>query len=80
MFQRYKIQELYDKIEESYEDFKVREELDLMEKYMNSPVEYDWTEEDIIAEYVKIKDKKKVAKIYCITTKQVNEILKSRGM
>ncbi|EHG33216.1 hypothetical protein HMPREF9467_00827 [ [[Clostridium] clostridioforme 2_1_49FAA] len=47
---------------------------------MNKPVEYDWTEEDIIAEYVKIKDKKKVAKIFCITVKQVSEILKSRGM
>ena len=46
-----------------------------MEKYMNKPVEYNWTEEDIISEY-----KEKVAKIYCITTKQVNEILKSRGM
>lgn len=51
-----------------------------MEKYMNKPVEYNWTEEDIIAEYQKIKDRKKVAKIYCITTKQVSDILKSRGM
>lgn len=52
----------------------------IMEKYMNKPVEDNWTEEDIIAEYQKIKDKKKVAKIYCITTKQVSDILKSRGM
>lgn len=52
----------------------------IMEKYMNKPVEYNWTEKDIIAEYQKIKDKKKVAKIYCITTKQVSDILKSRGM
>lgn len=52
----------------------------IMEKYMNKPVEYNWTEEDIIAEYQKIKDKKKVAKIYCITTIQVSDILKSRGM
>lgn len=51
-----------------------------MEKYMNKPVEYNWTEEDIIAEYKALEDKKKVAKIYCITTKQVNEILKSRGI
>lgn len=58
----------------------VREKLNSMEKYMNKPVEYNWTEEDIIAEYQKIKDKKKVAKIYCITTKQVSDILKSRGM
>ena len=46
---------------------------------MNKPVDYDWTEEDIIAEYDKIKDKKKVAKIFCITVKQVSAILKSRG-
>lgn len=58
----------------------VREELNSMEKYMNKPVEYNWTEEDIIAEYKALKDKKKVAKIYCITAKQVSDILKSRGM
>ena len=51
-----------------------------MEKYMNKPVEYNWTEEDIISEYNALDDKKKVAKTYCITTKKVNEILKSRGM
>lgn len=58
----------------------VREKLNSMEKYMNKPVEYNWTEEDIISEYKALEDKKKVAKIYCITTKKVNEILKSRGM
>lgn len=47
---------------------------------MNKPVEHNWTEEDVVSEYKKYNDKKKVAKIYCITTKQVNEILKSRGM
>lgn len=47
---------------------------------MNKPVDYDWTEEDIIAEYEKIKDKKKVARIYCITVQQVSDILKSKGM
>lgn len=51
-----------------------------MEKYMNKPVEYNWTDEDVIVEYEKYNDKKKVAKIFCMTTKQVNEILKSRGM
>lgn len=47
---------------------------------MNKPVEYDWTETDVIAEYQKIKDKKSVAKIFCITAKQVNDILKSKEM
>lgn len=47
---------------------------------MNKPVEYNWSDKDVIAEYKALKDKKKVAKIYCITTKQVNEILKSRGV
>ena len=45
---------------------------------MNKPVDYKWTEDDIIKEYDKIRDKKKVAKIFCITVKQVSEIL--RGM
>lgn len=48
----------------------------MLEKYMNEPVEQNWTENDIIEEYEKYKDKKKVAKIYGITTQQVTEILK----
>ena len=51
-----------------------------MEKYMNKPIEYTTTDEDVIAEYLIYKDKKKVAKIFCITVKQVNDILKSKGM
>lgn len=49
-----------------------------MENFMNEPVEYDWTEEDIVEEFEKYKDKKKVAKIYDITVQQVTEILKRR--
>ena len=53
-----------------------------MKKYMYKPIEYTTTDEDVIAEYLIYKDKKKVAKIFCITVKlkQVNDILKSRGM
>lgn len=47
---------------------------------MNEPVNYEWTEEDIIREYKMCGDKKKVAQMYCITTKQVSGILKSKGM
>lgn len=50
----------------------------MMGSFMNEPVEYDWTENDIVEEFEKCKDKKKVAKIYGITTQQVTEILKRR--
>lgn len=43
---------------------------------MNEPVEYDWTNEDIIREYNDYKDKKAIAKMYLITVKQVTGILK----
>lgn len=45
---------------------------------MNEPVEQNWTEENVIEEFEKYDDKKKVAKIYGITTQQVTEILKRR--
>lgn len=48
----------------------------MMGNFMNKPVEQNWTENDIIEEYEKYKEKKKVAKIYGITMQQVTEILK----
>ena len=56
------------------ENWKIGETM--MENFMNEPIEQNWTENDIIEEYEKYKDKKKVAKIYGITTQQVTEILK----
>lgn len=50
----------------------------MMGNFMNEPVEQNWTEEDIVEEFEKYKDKKKVAKIYGITTQQVTEILKRK--
>lgn len=47
-----------------------------MENFMNEPVEYNWTENDVIEEFEKYKDKKMIAKIYDITVKEVAEILK----
>ena len=47
-----------------------------MENFMNEPVEYNWTDKDILDEFHKVKDKKKVAKVYDITVQQVTEILK----
>lgn len=49
-----------------------------MENYMNKPIPYEWTNEDIIKEYEKCQDKKKVAFIWGISVKEVNEILKQR--
>lgn len=49
-----------------------------MQKYMNMPVECEWTDEDIVREYNKCQDKKSVAKMYCIPVKEVTEILKRR--
>ena len=47
---------------------------------MNEPVDYSWTDEEIIAEYEKYNDKKNISKMFCITMKQVNAILKKNGM
>ena len=47
-----------------------------MENYMNPPVDYQWTDRDIINEYQRCQDKKQVAKIYLISVKEVTEILK----
>ena len=47
-----------------------------MKDFMNKPVNYEWTKEDIIREYYKCQDKKKVARIYCISVGEVTEILK----
>lgn len=48
----------------------------MMENFMNTPIEYNWTENDIIEEFEKYKDKKKVAKVYGIIVQQVTKILK----
>ena len=47
-----------------------------MKKYMNKPIEYSWTNDEIRKEYEKCPDKKKIAKIFCIEAKDLNRILK----
>lgn len=47
-----------------------------MGNYMNPPVDYQWTDQDIINEYQRCQDKKQVGKIYLISVKEVTEILK----
>ena len=47
-----------------------------MEIQINPPVNYEFTDQDIINEFATVKDKKKVAAIYKIPVAQVTEILK----
>lgn len=48
---------------------------DLMEKFMNEPIVYNWTDKDVVKEYDACQDKKRVAKIYGISVKEVSAIL-----
>lgn len=43
---------------------------------INKPVDYKFTDQDIVNEFVKVGDKKKVAAIHKIPVEQVTEILK----
>lgn len=47
-----------------------------MKEYMNEPVSCGWTKEDVIKEYNQCQDKRKVAKIFDITVKEVGELLR----
>lgn len=47
-----------------------------IENCINKPVDYKFTDQDIVNEFVKVGDKKKVAAIYKIPVAQVTEILK----
>ena len=51
-----------------------------MKNYMNEPVDYTFTDEDIIKEYQIYRDVKKVAAVFCIENKAVKEILKRNGI
>ena len=45
-----------------------------MENFMNPPIELEWGVPDVVRAYDECKDLKRVAKIYCITVKEVREI------
>lgn len=47
------------------------------ENYMNPPVDYEWTEEDVVKEYLRTKDKKRTARISCLSVSEVTKILKN---
>lgn len=47
------------------------------ENYMNPPVDYEWTEEDVVKEYLRTKNKKRTARISCLSVSEVTKILKN---
>ena len=49
-----------------------------MEISINEPIDHRWTPEDVVEDYRKYQDKKKVSKIYGITTKEVTQIIKEK--
>ena len=44
-------------------------------QYINEPIPYQFTNEDILHDFKIYKNKKKVAKIWGISIKDINEIL-----
>lgn len=51
-----------------------------MNTYMNEPVENTFTDDDILKEYERFNDIKKVATVFCIENKVVRQILKRNGV
>lgn len=50
-----------------------------MTSYMNEPIDHEWNDQDVVAEYQKCQDKRKVSRIFDITVKDINAILKRNG-
>ena len=50
--------------------------MDKIENCINPPGQCEFTDQDIVNEFVKVGDKKKVATIYKLPVAQVTEILK----
>ena len=51
-----------------------------MDEYMNEPVDYKWDDKDIVDEYTKYKDKRRISRLYDISVKEINQILKRNGV
>ena len=41
---------------------------------MNEPIDYNWTNVDVLREFNVLQDKKKAVKIYQITVQELNKI------
>ncbi len=53
---------------------------EVMEKYINEPVNYAFTDEDIRKEYERFNDIKRVSAAFCLDSKTVKQILKKEGV
>ena len=51
-----------------------------MDEYMNKPIDHAWSDQDVVAEYQKCQDKRKVSRIFDIAVKEINEILRRNGV
>lgn len=49
-----------------------------MDDFINTPIVYNWTNEEIIREYHKLNNKRAVARIFCITVRELNDILNGK--
>lgn len=49
-----------------------------MKRYMNEPVDYEFTDEDVVKEYKRFGDIKRTASVFCIDGKTVKQILKEK--
>lgn len=47
-----------------------------MEDIMNPPVVLEWGVPDVVRAYEECKDIKRVAKMYCVSVKEIKDILK----
>ena len=50
----------------------------MMDSFMNLPVEKEFTYEDVVNAYNRSRDKKDVAKRFCISVGEVTKILKKK--
>lgn len=51
-----------------------------MNECMNKPIDCAWNDQDVVTEYQKYQDKRKVSRIFDITVKDINAILKRNGV
>ncbi len=52
-----------------------------MREYMNEPVDFRWSDTDIAQAYYQHEENKRAVKrIFCLTTKELNRILREAGV
>lgn len=50
---------------------------EILEEFMNEPVDHDWNDQGVYNEYCKYKDRRRVSRIFCISTAELNKIIRS---